>query len=120
MARTQRLNLDLGVQLRQFGATRNLDHGYYDPSRYENYSVTVFPYWKVSENIGVAGAFALGLQRDDSLRTFGLGGNAAVEATFGIFHDWMLKANGSLTLNDGLQSGAFRGYGGQVVLVRRF
>lgn len=120
VARTQRLNLDLGVQLRQFGTTRNLENGYYDPSRYENYSLVAFPYWKVSENIGVGGVFAAGVQRDDSRPSFGLGGNAAVEATFGIYRNWMVKVNGSTTVNDRLQSGAFRGYGGQAVLIRRF
>ena len=119
IARTQRLNLDLGVQLRQFGTTRNLDNGYYDPSRYESYSVIVFPYWKVADNTGVAGLFAAGLQRDTS-GSFAPGGNAAVEVTVGIYRDWMLKLNAAATLNDRLQSGAFRGYGGQAVLVRRF
>lgn len=120
IVRSQRINLDLGLQARQFGATRDLDNGYYDPSRYESYSFTAFPYLKVSDNTGLAGAFALGVQRDDRGRSFGPAGNAAVEATFGIYDGWMLKVNGSLTVNERLQSGAFRGYGGGVVLVRRF
>jgi tetratricopeptide (TPR) repeat protein len=35
VTRTQRLNLDLGVLIHQFGVKQNLDHGYYDPHRYE-------------------------------------------------------------------------------------
>ncbi len=120
VARTQRLNLDLGVQLRQFGTTLDRDNGYYDPSRYESYAVVAFPYWKVSESTGLGTMLAVGIQRDDRAGSFGLGGNAAVEATFGIYRDWMLKLNGVTTLNDRLQSGAFSGYGGQLVLVRRF
>jgi tetratricopeptide (TPR) repeat protein len=120
IARTQWLNLDLGVQLRQFGTTRDLDNGYYDPSRYESYTIVAFPYWKASESTGLGGMVAVGAQRDEHAGSFGLGGSAAVEATFGIYRDWMLKLNGSTTLNDRLQSGAFRGYGGQLVLVRRF
>lgn len=119
-ARTQRLNLDLGFQARQLTASMQLDNGYYDPSRYENYSVTAFPYWKISENVGLAGAFAFGAQRDDSARPFKPGGNAAVEATFGIYQSWMLKVNASGTFNDRLESGAFRGYGGGASLVKRF
>jgi hypothetical protein len=120
MARTQHLNLDLGLQLRQFGTSRNLNNGYYDPSRYESYSVIAFPYWKLTDNTGVAGLVAVGLQRDDMLDSFALGGNAAVELTVGVYRDWMLKLNATATLNDRLQSGAFHGYGGQAVLVRRF
>jgi tetratricopeptide (TPR) repeat protein len=119
-ARTEKLNLDLGVQARHFGTTRDLDNGYYDPSRYENYSFVAFPYWKVSENNGVGGVLALGVQRDDRSRSFGFAGNAVIEGSFGIYRDWMLKVNGSVTVNDRLQSGAFRGYSGQLAVVRRF
>jgi tetratricopeptide (TPR) repeat protein len=120
VARTERLNLDLGVQVRQFHATENVSHGYYDPHRYESYAVTAFPYWKISENTGFAVSLAVGAQRDDAWPSFRLGGNAAAEATFGIFEQWMLRVNGALTLNERTESGAFRAYGGAVVLVRRF
>ena len=110
----------MGVQLRQFGASMNLDNGYYDPHRYESYAVTAFPYWKISENTGFAMNLAIGMQRDDAWRTFRLGGNAAGEATFGIFESWMLKVNGAVTLNERTETGAFRAFGGGVVLVRRF
>jgi tetratricopeptide (TPR) repeat protein len=119
VTRTQRLNLDLGLQARHLSTARNLENGYYDPSRYESYSVVAFPYWKVSENAGIGALAAVGVQRDDTSE-FGLMGNAATEATFGIYRDWMLKLNGSVTVNNRLASGAFRGYGGQLVLVRRF
>lgn len=120
LARSQRLNLDLGVQLRQFRATRNLGNGYYDPHLYESYAVTAFPYWKISENTGLAVSLAIGAQRDDAWRSLRLGGDAAAEATFGIFETWMLKVNGAITLNERTESGAFRAYGAGVVLVRRF
>jgi tetratricopeptide (TPR) repeat protein len=120
VARTQRVNLDLGVQLRRFGASRDLDHGYYDPARYESYLVAAFPYWKASENNGVSAALMLGAQRVDRSPSFRLGGTAAVAATFGIYRDWMLELNGSYTLNGRLESGAFRGSRGGAALVRRF
>jgi hypothetical protein len=120
VARTQRLNLDMGLQLRQFGATDNLANGYYDPHRYESYAVAAFPYWKISENNGLAMSLAIGAQRDDVWTSFKLGGNATAEATFGIFEQWMLKVNGAVTLNQRTETGAFRAYGFGVVLVRRF
>ncbi len=120
VARTQRMNLDLGFSVYQLGTLLDLDNGYYDPRRYENYSVTAFPYWKVSENVGVGGFLAVGAQRDDRSPSFRLGANAAAEATFGIYEPWVLKISGSVTTNQRLESGAFKGYGGGVSLVRRF
>jgi len=120
VARTQRLNLDLGILIHQFGVKQDLDHGYYDPHRYEYYSVVAAPYWKASENIGVAISAGVGPQRDDASRGFRLGMNSSVEATFGIYREWMLKVHGSVTNNRRLDSGAFRGTSGGVVLVRRF
>lgn len=120
VARTQRLNLDMGVQVRQFGATRNLTNGYYDPHRYESYAVTAFPYWKVSENTGFSVSLAVGAQRDEAWTSFRPGGNAAAEVTFGIFEQWMLKINAAVTLNERTESGAFQAYGGGIALIRRF
>ena len=120
VARTQHLNLDLGLLLHQFGARRNLDNGYYDPRRYEFYSVVLSPYWKASENIGVGVSAGLGGQRDDVARAFRPGSNASVEATFGIYRQWLLKVHGSVTNNQRLDSGAFRGTSGGVTLLRRF
>jgi hypothetical protein len=62
----------------------------------------------------------IGGQRDDSSSAFRLGGNASAEATFGIYERWLLKMHASTTTNRRLESGAFRGYGGGVVLLRRF
>jgi Flp pilus assembly protein TadD len=120
VARRQRLNLDLGLLVHQFGARYDFDNGYYDPHRYEYYSVVVSPYWKVSENTGVGMSGGFGGQRDDSSPTFRFGGNASVEATFGIYERWLLKVSGSTTSNRRLDSGAFQGYSGGIVLLRRF
>ena len=120
VARTQRVNLDLGVLLHQFGARQNLDNGYYDPRRYEYYSVVIAPYWKVSENIGLALSGGLGGQRDDASSSFRLGSNASAEATFGVYGPWLLKIHGSTTSNRRLDSGAFNGVSGGVELLRRF
>jgi tetratricopeptide (TPR) repeat protein len=120
VVRRQRLNLDLGALVQQFGAREDLEDGYYDPSRYEYYALVLSPYWKASENVGVAITAGLGAQRERLAPSFRFGGNASVEATFGIYREWLLKVNGSTTANRRLESGAFRGYSGGAVLVRRF
>jgi tetratricopeptide (TPR) repeat protein len=118
--RSQRLNLDFGVLGHQLAATQNVDNGYYDPRRYEYYSLVVFPYWKVSDNIGLAVTAGLGGQRDDTNSHFRVGSNASAEATFGIYRHWVLKVYGSTTNNRRLDSGAFRGTSGGITLLRRF
>ena len=120
VARRQRFNLDLGFLVHQFGARHDFDHGYYDPRRYEYYSVVVSPYWKASERVGVAVSIGIGAQRDDAAREFRPGSNASAEATFGIYDRWVLKLHGSVTDNRRLESGAFRGYSAGAVLLRRF
>ena len=120
VARTARLNLDLGVSAYRLQTERDLDNGYYDPRLYENYAVTAYPYFKFSDNIGLGASVAVGAQRDERSSAFSPGGNATAEATFGIYEPWVLKVNGSATMNRRLETGAFRGFGGSVVLVRRF
>jgi tetratricopeptide (TPR) repeat protein len=120
LARTQRLNLDVGAQFYQFRVATNLDHGYYDPARYEFYSAVLAPYWKVSENLGVSFAAGIGPQRDSSSSSYTLGMNTSVEGTFGIYREWVLKVQGGATNNRRVDSGTFRGASGGVVLLRRF
>ena len=120
VVRNQWLNLDLGLLAHQFGAARDVDNGYYDPRRYEYYSVVLFPYWKVSDNVGVGVTAGIGGQRDDRRSAFRLGSNVSAEATFGIYERWSLKVFGSTTNNRRLESGAFRGTSGGVTLLRRF
>jgi hypothetical protein len=114
------MNLDLGFSVYQLGTSLDLDNGYYDPGRYENYSLTALPYLKLSENVGIGVVLAGGVQRDDRSPSFRFGANAAAEATFGIYEPWVLKISGSITTNQRLDSGAFKGYGGGVSLARRF
>jgi hypothetical protein len=120
IARTQHMNLDLGAVVSQLRTTTNFNNGYYDPKKYEYYAAAAYPYWKVSENIGVGLSLALGVQRDDFSPGFRLGGNLTGEATFGIYYTWGLKVTGGETFNQRLGTGAFRGHGASVSLIRRF
>jgi len=120
MARRTRVNLDMGISAYRLETTRNLDNGYYDPRRYESYALTAIPYFKLHENVGLALTLAGGAQRETALSKFHFGGTISGEVTFGIYAPWLLKVNSSATMNRRLDSGAFRGFGGGVTLVRRF
>jgi tetratricopeptide (TPR) repeat protein len=120
-ARTAGSNLDLGVSVYLLSTSYDFDHGYYDPKRYEHYAFTAFPYFKISENIGLSLSTALGMQRDYArVPNFRFGGTVSGEATFGIYEPWVLKVTGSASINRSLDSGAFRGLNTGVVLIRRF
>jgi cytochrome c-type biogenesis protein CcmH/NrfG len=120
MARRAGFNLDLGATAYRLETSRDLNHGYYDPRYYEYYAAGIYPYIKVRENVGLALTAGLGVQRDNTEPSFHFGGNVSGEATFGIYRPWVLKVNGSATLNGRLESGAFRAFGLGAALVRRF
>jgi hypothetical protein len=119
LARTDWVNLDLGVSAYRLEASRDLSNGYYDPQRYEAYEATAYPYFKVSENVGVGLALGAGVQRERRV-PFRFGGSATTEATIGIYQAWLLRVAASATHNLRQESGAFRGYTGSIVLIRRF
>ena len=87
---------------------------------YEQYAVTAYPYLKIRENIGLALTAAMGAQREASSPAFHFGGTLSGEATFGIYEPWVLKISSIATMNRRLDSGAFRGFGASMVLIRRF
>ena len=120
VARRAGFNLDLGASIYRLETDHDVDHGYYDPRRYEYYAATIYPYLKLRENVGVGITAALGVQRDNTSPSFHFGGNLGAEATFGIYQPWIVKLNGSATLNGRLDSGAFHGFGAGAALVRRF
>lgn len=120
VARVAGFNLDLGGSAYRLSTSHDFDHGYYDPRRYEYYAATIYPYLKVRENVGVGISAGLGIQRDNTSPSFHFGGNVGAEATFGIYQPWVVKLNGSATLNGRLDSGAFHGFGAGAALVRRF
>jgi Flp pilus assembly protein TadD len=120
VARLAGFNLDLGASVYRLESSDDFDHGYYDPRRYEYYAASIYPYLKVRENVGLGVTAALGVQRDNTSPSFHFGGNVGAEATFGIYQPWVVKLNGSATLNGRLDSGAFHGFGAGAALVRRF
>jgi hypothetical protein len=118
--RTARFNVDVGASSYFLGTERNLDNGYYDPRLYQLHTAVAYPYWKISDDVGLAASIGGGLQRDSTEGALRFGGNAAAEATFGIYRAWMLKVSGAVTSNRRLETGAFRGYSTAATLTRRF
>jgi hypothetical protein len=119
VARRASLNLDLGGSAHRLRASRDLPNGYYDPRLYESYAAVAYPYWKISENVGVGASLALGAQREWA-KPFGLGGDATVAAHVGIYREWALNLGAGITNNRRVESGAYRGVNGSLVLIRRF
>ena len=120
VARTSRLNLDLGASAYVMAARFDRHNGYYDPSRYEQYAFGAYPYFKIQQNVGLGLTLAAGTQRDSTVGAFRFGGTVGGEATIGIYQPWVLKIASSATLNRRLESGAYQGLGATVALVRRF
>lgn len=118
--RRENFNLDLGVSTALLGFARNLNNGYYDPDLYQRYLFVAYGYWKITDNDGVSIIAALGAQKDNLQPGFRPGGNAAVEGTFGIYRDWMLKVRGGFFYNGRQASGAFRASSLEFSLTRRF
>ncbi len=118
--RTDWLNLDVGASAYQMRTLRDFDNGYYDPARYEFYSVTLFPYFKLSTNDGIGLTIAFGEQRATPSPAFQFGGNAAIDAAFGIYRSWMIRVQAAGTFNQRLETGAYRGVRANIALTRRF
>jgi tetratricopeptide (TPR) repeat protein len=120
VARTSRINLDLGGSAYFVSALYDRHNGYYDPHKYEQYAFGAYPYFKIRENVGLGFTLAAGTQRDSTVGAFRFGGTVASEAVIGIYQPWVLKVAGSASLNRRLDSGAYQGVGATVTLVRRF
>jgi len=118
--RTDWLNLDIGASAYQMRTLLDLANGYYDPARYEFYAVTLFPYFKLGTNDGVGFTIAFGEQRATPHSTFQFGGNASIDAAFGIYRSWMIRVQGAATVNQRLETGAYRGVRATFALTRRF
>ncbi len=122
-ARQENVNLDLGLRAWGFGFEDDLRSGYFDPERFERYSVTLHAYVKLSAQVGFALFAAGGWERTIAPGipdSFELGGEAAAKLTAGIFADWMLELSASGANNQRSTTGAFEAFSYRVGLTRRF
>jgi hypothetical protein len=118
--RTEHFNLDVGLQGWWFGFDEDLDHGYYDPGDYQRYSVTFMGYVKLNDNSGISLFLSPGAVKDEDMPGFRFGMDASVEATFGIFSDWMLVLRYAHFQNNRFGTGAYRTNLYGIYLTRRF
>jgi len=118
--RTEKLNLDIGVNAWWFGFDEDFDHGYYAPELYQRYMVTGFSYWKINEESGVSFIVSLGVQKDNTMDNLRFGADASFEGTFGVYRDWMFNIKGAATNNIRQGTGAFRALTIGAALTRRF
>jgi hypothetical protein len=106
----------MGVSAYRLETTRDLNNGYYDPASVRVLRDHGVPLLQGERKRGVGLTMAGGAQRDATSPSFQFGGTISGEATFGIYAPWLLKVNGSATMNQRLESGGFRGFGGSVAL----
>src|SRR6185295_5196197 len=114
------LNIDLGVSARFFSFSDDLNNGYYDPSFYRQYLFNVFTYYKIDDDDGISFIFSPGVQRDETLKDYKSSTNYAVEGTFGLYKDWMLKVHVGVVNNIGLSNGPYQRTEVGARLTRRF
>jgi tetratricopeptide (TPR) repeat protein len=119
MARTEHINLDLGIGAWLFGYRYDRNNGYYDPQFYQRYMVTSYGYWKFGYNDGLSFVLTAGMQKDNYTDRFRFSGTAELEGTFGIYRDLMLKLRGGF-FEIQLESGAHRAYAFVFLLTTRF
>lgn len=119
MLRTERLNLDLGVSAHWQDYDKDLDNGYYDPSNYRRFALTVVGYWKFSDDDGLNVSLSPGWHTDDSLSDYEFGTDVSVELINGIYRDWYSRL--SVSYSDRSQTtGRYDAYSINWGLVRRF
>jgi hypothetical protein len=119
LARSRWINLDAGVSGSYLRALKDLPDGYYDPSRFESYQAMAYPYFKFAENVGVGLSVGAGVQRQ-AWQPFFFGGSLTAQGDIGIYRAWTLRVMAAATHNQRQATGAFGGYTGSVVVVRRF
>lgn len=108
--RTEDINLDIGISAFAFGFDEDFNNGYYDPERFQSLMVNAYGYVKLSGNHGLGFLASGGLQKDEDVAGYHLGGSANVEGTFGIYNRLMLKVRGSALHNVRSNTGNFEAY----------
>lgn len=118
--RTQRLNLDLGISGQWFSFNHDPGNGYYSPRMYRRYALNAYTYWKFSDDDGLSVTFSVGPWKDNTMSGYRRGGDVVAEGTIGLYRDWMLKVQASLSNYGGGDTGAYRSRGFGIALTRRF
>ena len=118
--RSQRWNLDLGVGLRTFGFSKDPGNGYYAPRMYERYSLNAYAYRKIDDDNGISISASVGPWKDNTMTTYRLGDDVAIEGYFGLYRDWMLNVRAVFSHYGGEAAGGYRSSAYSAVLTKRF
>jgi len=119
-ARTQLVNLDLGISGRWFSFNKDTDHGYYAPSSYERYAFTAYTYWKINDDDGVSVVFSVGPYKDNTMNGYRTGGDIVAEGFFGLYRDWFLNVKAALSHYGGAATPGYGAHSFSISLTRRF
>lgn len=117
--RSERVNLDLGVQGQWESYSKDPFNGYYSPDHYVRIAPVASAYVKFNDDAGLYLQAAVGVQRDDDFDSWRRASDVSAELTLGIFSQWELAARAGYSerLN---QLGRYEGTNVGLVLRYRF
>lgn len=117
--RSERVNVDLGLQGEWQSYSRGVGFGYYSPERYVRLAPVASAYVKFNDDAGLFLQAATGVQRDETFDGWERASDISAELTLGIFSQWELAARAGYSerLN---QFGQYEGANVGVVLRYRF
>lgn len=121
--RRQYWNLDLGLSANGYGYDKEsefLDLGYYAPKWAQSYYATGFITWKKSDNDSINLALNAGMFQDSSMDKFVFGGGAHLEGIFGLYRDWMFKADAGIDYSARYYNTQYSIYSAGLYITRRF
>ncbi|MEJ2373423.1 MAG: hypothetical protein P8Y16_06485, partial [Sulfurimonas sp.] len=121
--RRQHWNFDLGVSANGYGYDKEselYDVGYYAPKWAQSYYLTSFVTWKISNDDSVNLAINIGEFQDNYMDKFVFGGGAHLEGVFGLYRDWMLKANAGVDYSARYYDSQYSIYSAGLYITRRF
>jgi tetratricopeptide (TPR) repeat protein len=121
--RRQHWNFDLGVSANGYGYDKEsefYDLGYYAPKWAQSYYLTSFITWKISDDDSVNLAVNVGEFQDNYMDKFVFGGGAHLEGVFGLYRDWMLKANAGVDYSARYYDSQYSIYSAGLYITRRF
>lgn len=119
MYRSERFNLDLGLQGEWQSYDDRSTAGYYSPERYMRIAPLAAAYVKFNDDAGLFLQVASGVQRDETFERWERASDISAELTLGIFSQWELSARAGYSerLN---QFGQYEGANVGLVLRYRF
>jgi hypothetical protein len=94
MLRSDKAQVDVGVEAEWLGYTASPGTGYYSPDNYRRIAPMVSSYIAFGPEVGLYLSAALGVQRDESFSGWKRATDASASLTLGIFGHWQLMATG--------------------------